>query len=341
MNFAGHKDIAALRECLDAARRITLFGHTRPDGDAIGSAAGLALYLGTLPGKDVCCVFPDRPADNLRFLLPEDIPFLFHDSAPEACAERIAASDLLVMLDGNSFARTEVLEAQLRASGARKILIDHHVAPERDSFSLVFSVTEISSASELTYWLLRAAETGPLPRRCLEALLTGMTTDTNNFANSVYPSTFRMAADIMAEGVDRDRIIQQLYNSGRENRVRLFGHMQAEVLRILPGGAAFMILDKATQQRFDLREGESEGLVNVPLSIEKVRLSVLLKEDEGHFRVSVRSKKGTSARELAQRFFHGGGHENAAGGRLFFPDDIPAPADAAAYLETLLTRYCA
>jgi phosphoesterase RecJ-like protein len=83
-----------------------------------------------------------------------------------------------------------------------------------------------------------------------------------------------------------------------------------------------MILTKEIQQRFDLREGESEGLVNVPLSIKEVRLSLLLKEYEDHFRVSLRSKKGTSAQQCALKYFNGGGHENAAGGRLYPARDL-------------------
>ena len=170
------------------------------------------------------------------------------------------------------------------------------------------------------------------------SLLAGMTTDTNNFANSVYPSTFRMASELIAAGADRDALLDKLYRSYRENRVRLMGYMQNEGLHILEEGAAYMILTRDIQERFGLREGESEGLVNVPLSIGKVRLSVLLKEDAGHFRVSVRSKKGTSAQNLAQRFFHGGGHENAAGGKLFPGQDF-APGKADEYLRQTLKDY--
>ena len=146
------------------------------------------------------------------------------------------------------------------------------------------------------------------------------------------------ASELIAAGVDRDALLQQLYNSYRENRVRLFGHMQANELRIL-GEAACMILTKDLQQRFDVREGETEGLVNVPLTIADVRLSIFLKEDDGHFRVSIRSKKGTSAQQLAVNYFHGGGHENAAGGKLFIGEDIPRPEDAAAYVESALKSF--
>ena len=169
--------------------------------------------------------------------------------------------------------------------------------------------------------------------------MIGMTTDTNNFANSVFPSTFQMASELIASGVDRDALLVQIYNSYRENRVRLMGYMQSEQLHILDNGAAYMVMTKEILRRFDLQEGESEGLVNVPLAIGKVKLSVLLKEDDGHFRVSVRSKKGTSAQQLAVQYFHGGGHENAAGGKLFIGEDIPGADAAQAYVENALQSF--
>lgn len=341
MDFTGSKDIAVLEKWLKEASLVTLLGHTHPDGDALGATVGMALFLKESLGKEVCVMYPEVPAENLLFIIPEGLPCLCFEKEPEACRRRIAESDLLVMLDGNSFARTEGLEPFLKASAARKVLIDHHVGPDRETFPIVFSTPDISSASELLYWVLKAASTEPLPEGCLKALLAGMTTDTNNFANSVFPSTFRMASEIMARGVDRDALVQTLFNSYRENRVRLFGYMQANALKVLPGGASYMILTREIQQRFQLREGESEGLVNVPLTIGEVRLSVLLKEDEGHFRVSIRSKRGTSARVLAQEYFHGGGHENAAGGKLFFPADIATPSEAAAFVENILKTYCA
>ena len=283
-------------------------------------------------------ILPATPADNLRFILPEGIPFLFHDEDPAGAEARIARADLIILADANAFSRTSALEPFLQASTAPKVLMDHHLNPDTQSFGLVFSTPDISSASEVVYWVLKALEE-PMAKEIGAALMTGMTTDTNNFANSVFPSTFRMASELIAAGVDRDALIGKIYQSYRENRVRLMGYMQSEELHILDNGTAYMVLTRGIQERFDMRDGESEGLVNVPLTIEKVRLSVLLKEDDGHFRVSVRSKKGTSAQQLAQRFFHGGGHENAAGGKLLIGEDIPSADAAPAYLEKVLKDY--
>ena len=325
---------------LDAAAKVCVVGHTHPDGDALGVTSALALYLRESRGKDVVCLFSDTPADNLRFILPREIPFLFHDAEAQAAEARIRETDLIILEDCNGFSRTEALAPLLEASPARKVLIDHHLNPESAHFDLVFSTPDVSSASELLYWLLKGLS-GPVSVPVGTALMTGMTTDTNNFANSVYPSTLQMASELLELGVDRDTILQHLYQEYRENRVRIMGYMQHEGMQLLPEGAAYMILTRAIQERFDLREGESEGLVNVPLSIASVRLSVLLKENGDHFRVSVRSKKGTSAQQLALRYFHGGGHENAAGGKLLIGADIPSPEAAPAYVVNALKSFLA
>ena len=330
--------IRKLDALVESATAVTVTAHTHPDGDALGSVSALVAYLRERRGKDAVAVLPDSPAATVRFIVPDSVPLLCHDWEPEATLARIAASDLVILLDGNGFSRTEGLQEAFEASPAPKILIDHHVGPDRDRFDAVFSTPDVSSASELLYYILLelpdiGGEAGRLPAATARALLTGMTTDTNNFANSVYPGTFRMAADLIAAGVDREAVLADLYNRYRENRVRVMGYLECEGMRITPEGLAYIIATRDILDRFGVDEGETEGLVNIPLSIDRVKMSILLKEENGHFRVSIRSKEGWSARACAERHFHGGGHENASGGKLLWPGDITGPGEAAAYLE--------
>ena len=330
--------ITDLKALLEASSRVAVLGHTHPDGDALGSTTALCLFLKELMGKDVACLFSDTPPENLQVLLAAGIPYFFYDQQPQEAVQAIEQADLTILLDANAFNRTDALMHPLQQSSARKVLIDHHLNPDTPSFDLVFSTPDISSASELLYWILKALGWTPGPG-IGDSLLAGMTTDTNNFANSVYPSTLRMASELIEAGVDRDAILQKIYWSYRENRVRLMGYMQSKRLNILPGGAAYMVLTRRIQDRYELHEGESEGLVNVPLTIEKVRLSVLVKEDGQYWRVSIRSKKGTSAQNLAMRYFHGGGHENAAGGKIFPGQDYVRSEGIRSYLERILNEY--
>ena len=340
--------ITSLKSLLEAASRVAVLGHTHADGDALGSTAALCLFLKESLGKEVSCLFSDTPPDNLQFLLAEGIPYYFHDRQPRETVQAIEKAQLIVLLDANGFDRTEALMRPLQEASARKILIDHHLNPDSASFNLVFSTPDISSASELLYWILKKlgypvkpgmAEASPADKAIGEALLAGMTTDTNNFGNSVYPSTFRMASELIEAGVDRDALLQKLYGRYRENRVRLMGYMQSRQLNILPCGAAYMVLSRKIQEKFDLREGESEGLVNVPLTIGNVRLSILVKEEGPLWRVSIRSRKGTSAQRLAKTVFHGGGHENAAGGKILPGQDYPRSRSVRTYLERVLNEY--
>ena len=336
-------EIRRLEAMLEGSGTVTVSAHTHPDGDALGSAAALVSYLRDSRGADAVAVLPDSPSATVLPVIPEGTPFLFYDREPEACLRHIGKSSLVVLLDANGFGRTEALATALRGAAAPKILVDHHLDPVREEFDLVFSTPSISSASELLYYVLLAlpdigGDPCRLPAAAARALMAGMTTDTNNFANSVFPSTLEMASGLLGAGVDRDALLADLYHNYRENRVRLMGYLQYENLRITPEGLAYMIATRDILRRFDAEEGETEGLVNVPLSVGRVKMSILLKEDDGHFRVSIRSKKGTSAQQCAIRWFNGGGHENAAGGKLFWPKDIPSPEDAAAYLENVAVQ---
>ena len=335
-------DIQQLEACFAAARRVSIVVHVHPDGDAIGSGTAMLTYLRECRGLEARLLLPDAAPASLNFALPAD-GWIVASREPEAAAAWIAGSDLIICQDMNAFNRAESLAPALTASTARKILIDHHLNPNREIFDLIFSEMEISSTCELLYWVLLAlpgiGKASKLPMQVLTSLMTGMTTDTNNFANSVFPSTLQMASELLAAGVDRDALLGQLYQNYRENRFRAMGAVLAERMVVRPDGVAYVILDRAFMQRFGMQEGESEGFVNLPLGIGSVRISLVLREDEGHFRVSIRSKAGVSANRLATEAFHGGGHEQAAGGKLFFPQDISAPADAEQYVSDVTARF--
>jgi len=171
--------------------------------------------------------------------------------------------------------------------------------------------------------------------------MTGMTTDTNNFMNSVYPSTLIMASELLAAGTDRNAIIYSLYFSYPKRRLDAEGFFLTKKMKILPQGVAFAVLDKCFTNRFHLKEGDTEGFVNIPLSMEGVNYSILLKEERGssNVRVSIRSKKGYSALDLCDKFFHGGGHEMAAGGRLTIGEDIRCIDDAEKYIKNSIKQF--
>ena len=337
--------IRRLESMLEAASKVSVVTHTRPDGDAVGSASAMVCLLRGR-GKDARLLLPNGYPDNLAFVIGETCEghVMLCDREPDAVKDWIAGSDLVIGLDFSGFDRAEGMQEALRTSRASKLLIDHHIDPQEKDFDLVFSEMKISSTCELLFYILLATsevegDASKLPMPVLRALMTGMTTDTNNFANSVFPSTFGMASRMLEAGVDRDGILAELYDRCRENRLRMTGHLLKDNMRIFPNGVSCIVARRSELEEYDIREGETEGIVNMPLTLDKVRMSIFLREDNGFFRVSIRSKRGTSAFRLASTRFHGGGHEQAAGGRLYFPGDIADASMAEAFLERITDEY--
>ena len=345
MQDVNYLSIQTLCTMLDNASHISIVSHMKPDGDALGSCLAMYSYA-VMCGKECSIVLPHNYPSNLSFLISSECAenIAIHEDEPQKALDLIGASDLIICLDFNAFHRADLLCSALESSKAAKILIDHHLNPDREAFDLVFSETEVSSASELLYHILMATpridgDAAKLPTCAINALMTGMTTDTNNFANSVYPSTLQMASGLLAAGADRDFILLNIYNMFSENRLRLLGLILKDLMVITGNGVAYIVLDSQTLRRYNISEGDTEGFVNMPLSIKDVRMSLLLKEDGNRVRVSIRSKKGTSANRCARKYFNGGGHENAAGGRLMIPDDIADITSAAAYIEKYTERF--
>lgn len=306
---------------ISAARNIAVVTHTHPDGDAFGSAGAMCRYLESR-GRNVRFIMVENVPDNLDFLV-EGLTLYGAEALPEC--------DLVAVLDLNSLNRTGELESALRSCKAPKVLVDHHLNPHSDEFDLVFSTPEVSSASEHLYWILKemSGGIGNIPLKCLESLLTGMTTDTNNFANSVFPSTLAMTSEILEAGVDRDRITGLLYKRDRINRIKAFAYFLGEKL-VVRGGLAYIVIEREELDRFDIREGELDGLVNEALRIGDVKISITAKQDGDFWRLSLRSKPGVSANSIAMEFFNGGGHFLAAGGRL------PIDVKVAEYIEQVV-----
>ncbi len=336
------KKLQELFSLFSRSEKAVISTHSHPDGDAIGSSIALLRYL-RRRGVDACVLLPDPCPDTLSFAIKEDIaPFI--ESGEERARELLPKADLLVSIDYNAPHRTETLERHLRDFKGIKVLIDHHLSPDEGFYSLIFSEEEVSSSCELLYYILKGMEDidGKIERlgtEIGEALLLGMTTDSNNFGNSTYPTTLAMAGELVAAGVDRDALLAQLYQTYRENRFRMMGFYLSKRLKITSFGVAYAVLTAADLKRFDIREGETEGFVNLPLGIKDVRLSVFLKEDKDRIRVSLRSKPGTSANLCARQYFHGGGHELAAGGKLHAGEDFSTIADAADYIETCTAKF--
>lgn len=331
---------ADFNSLLERSTDILLVGHFNPDGDCIGSLTAMHAYLSGR-GMRSAMLVPSSFPDFLHFMDPENAIVDFARQ-PEKAAETIKGAGLVVCLDFNGLSRSEGLEQMLRGNPSKRVLLDHHLDPETADFDLVFSRSDVSSACEVLYEVLMLmpdvkGDARKLPARCIESLYAGMMTDTNNYANSVYPGTLDMASALLRTGLDKERIQNEVYDNFSEGRMRLMGYMLERKLVVLPEQhAAYMVLTEAEKKRFGYNEGDTEGFVNLPFAIKGVMVTAFFTESEKFVRVSLRSKCSFSVNELSRAYFNGGGHARASGGRLYMPIE-----SVGRYFERSVKKYIA
>ncbi len=326
-----------------SAEKTVVSAHIHPDGDSVGSCVALVSWLQSI-GKQAVTVMPEKNPDSVDFIAEGADSIIFYDIDPEKAIQEVQEADLLIFLDMNEAKRAgDALGAALAASPAAKVLIDHHPHPDTSLFSLIFSETEVSSTCELLFHILKlmpgVGTARNLPLNVATPLMCGMTTDTNNFANSVFPTTLTMASELLDAGVDRDTIIEKALNSHRPRRLFLLGFLLDHKFKITEDGVAYMILSRETAEKYNSNKSDTEGFVNIPLTIGSVRMSILLWEEENWYGVSVRSKNGVSADSCCVKHFHGGGHEKAAGGKVLKPADAANEEEAATYVEKVTHEF--
>lgn len=316
-----------LGDLILGSRNIVIFGHENPDGDSIGSAVGLYHYLRSA-GKSTHIVINSRLPRYFDFLIPKG-SISYYNENPDDCRSYIAASDLLFFLDMNAVSRAgevskEIPQERTAAGGVKRVLVDHHLNPKVDDFDVVISDTEVSSACELLFQVLMAQEdvdgdVNRIPLECATALMTGILTDTNNFANSLFPSTYVAVSQLQSRGVDRDAIFDEVFRSYSQQRMRLMGHLLQDNMRCLAPGVAYMILSLADKDKYGFMRGDGEGFVNLPLAIGEIKMSAFFTEEADYVKVSLRSKGNLDVNEFSHKYCNGGGHKNASGGKLFMP----------------------
>ena len=312
-------DIERLRELIAApAQRMVILSHTNPDGDAVGSSIAWAEAL-RREGHDVVCIVPNKYPYYLDWMTGiGDV--VIHRTESDRAAAAVAEADVIFCLDFHSLSRLDQLSEVIAANtSAKRVLIDHHLNPT-ESFDIMFSHPEASSTCFLVYKLLEAlwgAECVTASQA--EVLYVGMMTDTGNFSfSSLTPELYQSLAVLSATGINIPQIYNNVYNSFTEGRARLFGYAINRKMKMLrKGTVAYMSLTEEEMRRFWFQQGDSEGFVNYPLSIKKMRMSAIFIEHKDFIRVSLRSRGAVDVNLFASRYFEGGGHHNAAGGKSY------------------------
>ncbi|MBX3101733.1 MAG: DHH family phosphoesterase [Bacteroidetes bacterium] len=295
--------------------RIIITTHQKPDGDAMGSSLALWHYLNKI-GQRPVFISPTTYADFLRWLPGTDQALIYTDHK-ERCDELIDKADVIFCLDFGELHRAADVGHRIARSAAIKVNIDHHILPPEKAFADYWYRDEkASSTCELIYdFIYHHNPDNLLDTDTATCLYTGLVTDTGAFRYSVNPRVHEVAAQLLAAGVDIDRVSFHLFSNFSENRTRFMGYALYECLHVLPQyHTAYFRLPLEAQERFQLREGDTEGLVNFALGIEGVNFAILLNEQPDMVKISFRSL-GKFATNLFAAHFKGGGHHNASGGK--------------------------
>ena len=312
--------LTQLRTMLEASTKVVVSAHVNPDGDAIGSALTLASLL-RRKGKQVTVAVPNIFPDFLKWMPGAGDILVFTQHKQEQTKAAIGEADLIIICDLNQPNRLGSMEQEVMGSNAPRILIDHHLDPA-DFCQLTVSRPDMCATGEVICHLLdQLHELDGISQEEATCLYSAMMCDTGAFSfNSSRPVVFECISRLLAHGIDKDQIYRNVFYTASEARLRLQGYLlyvNMKVLRDLH--TSIMTLTNAERRRFNIKNGDTEGIVNIPLQMQGLRLSVFINEDTEHpgiMKLSLRSVGDFPCDQMASRFFGGGGHKNASGGRM-------------------------
>ena len=335
-NIMNESECSLLRSLVSDATSIVLCCHQNPDGDALGSCLGMADYLRS-QGKEPVVIVPDQYPDYLQWM-PNTEKIVRYDKHTERADLLLKSADLIFCLDFNTALRTDKMADTLLASQAKKVMIDHHPDPDLPTV-LTISRPQASSTCELVFrliWQLGAFE--QLGKHFAAPVYCGMMTDTGGFTyNSSDPDIFFIVSQLLTKGINKDKIYRNVFHNYSENRLRLMGYVLYEKLVVDSARhASYFTLTRKDLKRFHFVKGDAEGLVNLPLQMKGHKLSVSLREDSERddlVWVSLRSVDNFPCNKMSEAFFNGGGHLNAAGGRLYCSLDEAVRITQQAFLQ--------
>lgn len=308
--------IESLFPSLTTPRRVVITTHQKPDADAMGSSLALRHFLHKL-GHTVTVISPTNWAGWVNWM-PGTKEVIDFEQHRQLAQEKLAGADWLFCLDFNIFHRTKHLSEHLANANCTKILIDHHQQPDTPSFHYGVSDTQKSSTCEMVYDLIvGSGQVDKLDADISACLYAGIVGDTGSFRfSSATASVHRMVAVLKDHGLDHGRVHEGLYDNFLENRLRFMGHVLTNRLEVFyEYNTALIAISKQDLLKYQIRTGDTDGLVNLPHSIQGIRLVALCIDRDEERKWSFRSKGDFDCNQFARLHFEGGGHFNAAGGR--------------------------
>ncbi len=296
-------------------KKVVITTHQKPDADAMGSSLALWHFLKGF-GHKVTVISPTNWATFLNWM-PGCNEVLDYESPNAKANTAIDEADWIFCLDFNTLSRTKRMEEKLMAAKAEKILIDHHREPQEEVFAYGVSDIGKSSTCEMIYdFIADSGNADKITTEISECIYAGVMTDTGSFRfPSTTASVHKLVGHLKDRGLEHSHIHEELYDNFLENRFRFIGNVLLNRMEIFyEYNTALIAIPQQDLVKYDMRTGDTEGLVNFPLSIKGIKLATIIIDRGEERKSSFRSKGGFDVNTFARKYFNGGGHFNAAGG---------------------------
>ncbi len=302
---------------IKACHKPLLITHTKPDGDALGSMLAIADMIKAQGCAPTCLLYEPLPERYARICGGD---YIILDAT--SLTSQLDEHDAVIVLDTCAYGQLSPVADWLRESSLPKLAVDHHVT--RDSLADVYLVDESAAANCLILYEWAQSQGWKISTQTARAMLVGISTDTGWFHHSNTDSrVFSAVATLISCGADCHELYAQLYEQDTLARVRLVGEALSSLKMHGDNRLAVMTLSADAFARAGASLADTEGIINEPLSIQSVIVSLLLVEQtDGQTRVSFRSKQPLDEKTidvdvaaLAGKF-GGGGHRRAAGARF-------------------------
>lgn len=309
-------ELSEIKKILNPQNKIVIITHYNPDGDAIGSSLGLKHYLNT-KGIDAEVVVPNDFPKFLKWM-PDAKKIIIADYKQKKASDLIKNADIIFILDFNTPSRSgNFISSLIEKSKGKKILIDHHQQP--DTFDFVYSDTTIPATCQMIYHFIEAMEeTHFINENTAKCLYTGIMTDTGGFRyRSTSATTHRITANLIEKGAEPSEISSNTWDTNSISRIHLLSLILSRLEVINDDKTAILYLKRDELKKYGFEKGDTEGFVNYGLSILGVEVSAFFIEDlyEEFIKISFRSKKNIDVNNFSRKYFNGGGHINASGGK--------------------------
>lgn len=309
------KPIEALFDHLSSPKKIVITTHPNPDADALGSSLGMMHYLAAL-GHDATVITPTGYPDFLEWMPGNEGVIAYSEETHDEVAAHIDEAEMIFCLDFSSTHRLKKMEQLVLKAEGQKVLIDHHLDPD-DFAEFQLWDTGAAATAELVYdFITMMGNREQITADIANCLYAGIMTDTGSFKHpSTTAKVHTIVSDLITLGANVNYVSREIYDTNSLSRIKFLGYALSQKLVVKPDlQVAYLTVSAEDFKTFDLKSGDTEGIVNYALSIRGIVMATIIIERDEEVKLSFRSVGNYSVNTFANEYFNGGGHKNASGG---------------------------